>query len=551
MRHSSSWPDRSPQTVKVRLDPLSRAFTIIPTIREGFHPFLAATKSAPWIDEIVLLDHGGCTSVETKRRFVDEARIVRANDRGKLGETFELRTFVPNVMNRSCRRDIGETGLPRGVSSSEAAIDCRGRNGNTSEGSGPEFLVANEGPRLILGERISDGKLDGSGEFSKLLIRQTLNVLEGTRAEVKVENEDSLPVENVARTETPEHGWDALELAAGTLPETIPRIKALNYDDIRCLNKYEDSKVDVKVENEYSLPPETTVQVEASKHPGYKIEDAASSQGTTPRREVATPHIQVLTYDYTASMNEHEHSRVGIKAGNEDSLVVETIVQIETPKHNEARPEDAPSSRESTPGKQTAATHNHILDYDYLTSSRAEWVKAQHACPKCTSEGLLQQRVDPFGPAVSSKKSNVVRDSRCRVTEKPEALRKYSTAEAKMRNSWQRIGGRGLIGSARNRDKGGVRCGLARNGEAARRGATETRKETTLRRHYYPEGGWGYVIVTCSALVHFLGIGLQLAAPGSWYLTAELKFHQPPLHSAGKPIPDLERSPPSFNASPG
>ncbi|KAK2579599.1 hypothetical protein KPH14_010893 [Odynerus spinipes] len=62
----------------------------------------------------------------------------------------------------------------------------------------------------------------------------------------------------------------------------------------------------------------------------------------------------------------------------------------------------------------------------------------------------------------------------------------------------------------------------------------DLRKEATLRRHYYPEGGWGYVIVTCSMLVHFLGIGLQFAAPGSWHVTAELKFHHPPLHSAGK-----------------
>ncbi|EFN84991.1 hypothetical protein EAI_17332, partial [Harpegnathos saltator] len=55
-----------------------------------------------------------------------------------------------------------------------------------------------------------------------------------------------------------------------------------------------------------------------------------------------------------------------------------------------------------------------------------------------------------------------------------------------------------------------------------------------LRRHYYPEGGWGYVIVTCSMLVHFLGVGLQLAAPGTWHVTAELKFRHPPLHSAGE-----------------
>ena len=96
-----------------------------------------------------------------------------------------------------------------------------------------------------------------------------------------------------------------------------------------------------------------------------------------------------------------------------------------------------------------------------------------------------------------------------------------------MRNSWRRIGARGLIGGGRGKEKGG------RRNPVLCRPINDVRKEATLRRHYYPEGGWGYVIVTCSALVHFLGIGLQLAAPGSWYLTAELVFHQPALHSAG------------------
>lgn len=32
-----------------------------------------------------------------------------------------------------------------------------------------------------------------------------------------------------------------------------------------------------------------------------------------------------------------------------------------------------------------------------------------------------------------------------------------------------------------------------------------------LWRHYYPEGGWGYVVVTCCILVNILNHGLQLA----------------------------------------
>lgn len=39
------------------------------------------------------------------------------------------------------------------------------------------------------------------------------------------------------------------------------------------------------------------------------------------------------------------------------------------------------------------------------------------------------------------------------------------------------------------------------------------RKVTTLSRHYYLEGGWGWVIVCVSVCVHVLSHGLQLAWP--------------------------------------
>lgn len=32
-----------------------------------------------------------------------------------------------------------------------------------------------------------------------------------------------------------------------------------------------------------------------------------------------------------------------------------------------------------------------------------------------------------------------------------------------------------------------------------------------LRRHYYPEAGWGWVVVTCASLVHVLNHGTQLS----------------------------------------
>ncbi|XP_012147926.2 uncharacterized protein LOC100879352 isoform X2 [Megachile rotundata] len=375
MRHSSSWPDRAPQTVKVRVDPLSRAFTIIPTIRETLHPLLASNTD--WINEIVLLDHGDPTSLGTKRRFADETRFTQQT--AELGETFELRPLVPDVMNQHFSRNDNHENRK----DEKDQIDLSESNFRVDE------------------HQITDSK----------------------------SVEKNLP------------------------EEAAPEINI----------EQDHPKTNVEVQD----PPKTNVEVQ------------------------------------------------------EDPLPLETIVKIECRNAGEETEKDAAGTL--TPKRGTP--YIQIVDYDYITAAE----NMQHACPKCTSEGLLRQRVDPFRSPVSSKKSNVVRGGRCQG--KPETFRKYSATEAKMRSSWRRIGASSLIGGARSKER--EKYGRKRNGSPLCRPMNDARKEATLRRHYYPEGGWGYVIVTCSALVHLLGIGLQLAAPGSWHLTAELKFHQPALHSAG------------------
>lgn len=42
--------------------------------------------------------------------------------------------------------------------------------------------------------------------------------------------------------------------------------------------------------------------------------------------------------------------------------------------------------------------------------------------------------------------------------------------------------------------------------------AINARKKITLKKHYYPEGGWGYVIVIVTILVHIVSHGLQLTS---------------------------------------
>nr|XP_022908580.1 uncharacterized protein LOC111419925 [Onthophagus taurus] len=60
----------------------------------------------------------------------------------------------------------------------------------------------------------------------------------------------------------------------------------------------------------------------------------------------------------------------------------------------------------------------------------------------------------------------------------------------------------------------------------------DARKVTTLRRHYYPEGGWGWVIVACSLLVHVLNHGIQVSC-SQLVLPASTKFKTLPVHVAG------------------
>ncbi|XP_076751506.1 uncharacterized protein LOC143423809 [Xylocopa sonorina] len=426
MRHSSSWPDRATQTVKVRVDPLSRAFTIIPTIREGLHPLLATRAS--WIDEIVLLDRGGSTSVETKRRFLDDTVAIERDGRNELGETFELRTLVPDVMKKSSGREI--------------AGDESTTEGRNSESRLPSSPTRVETPR--------DHRVDNKGtpersESGLFPADEEHSTLQGRR-------DDTL------RT-----NFRLKSIGEPWIPSTV-----------RDERTQEDAKANVW-EQRGALPVETVVEIETS--------------------NIARPLGEIQ--EEKEREEEEEEKERGVSL-----------------------------SQQSSPRRQPNP-HIRIVDYDYITSFSIQAERSpQHACPKCTSEGLLRERVDPFRSPVSSKKSI---SGRCQ-DGKQETARKYSRAEGKMRNSWRRIGASGLIGGARNRERD--RYARKRNGGLLCRPAGDVRKEATLRRHYYPEGGWGYVIVTCSALVHFLGIGLQLAAPGSWHLTAELKFHQPALHSA-------------------
>lgn len=63
--------------------------------------------------------------------------------------------------------------------------------------------------------------------------------------------------------------------------------------------------------------------------------------------------------------------------------------------------------------------------------------------------------------------------------------------------------------------------------------ASQLNQRRLLCRHYYPEGGWGWVIATVGVIVQILTHGIQLSY-SQLIIPTSKKFHIPPVHSAGK-----------------
>lgn len=113
MRHSSSWPDRAPQKVKVRVDPLSRAFTIIPTSRETVYRLEQTASRSNCLEEVILLDRcapGGVASVMIKRRLIDGRPSINKkltnfseNSSDVNNETKSIKNTISYRANISCR----------------------------------------------------------------------------------------------------------------------------------------------------------------------------------------------------------------------------------------------------------------------------------------------------------------------------------------------------------------------------------------------------------------------------------------------------------------
>ncbi|XP_032677563.1 uncharacterized protein LOC116847070 [Odontomachus brunneus] len=419
MRHSSSWPDRARQTVRVRVDPLSRAFTIIPTSRETAYRSEPTAPRSNCSEEIILLDRcapGEMASAMMKRRLVD----------GR----------PPPASKKAAN-------LAKNSSDANHETECAG---------------------------------------------------------------------NIARY---------------FMPRSLPSTETIHRDNLSQKNAFRDQsrcRSDTLVRNDEARRMQCTRRASVRRSMSDTDVLELLPQDPDAREEAADPVAPLIRRSPPTSAFD-----VVVKVADQrpKSSIVQTNNNSRGQEANETRRKGQTASVFSSFRHTASPPQIKIVDYDYVTSV-SSW-SAHHACSKCTSESDLRSQVDPFRSPSQSKKNDATVNARRRddsstssCGRKKETPRSETRAERQGKDTWHE---ERLISAARKEDG---------DDKKPTERLADFRKEATLRRHYYPEGGWGYVIVTCSMLVHFLGVGLQLAAPGVWHITAEFKFRHPPLHSAAQ-----------------
>ncbi|XP_012232564.1 uncharacterized protein [Linepithema humile] len=433
MRHSSSWPDRAPQTVKMRVDPLSRAFTIIPTSRETVYRLEQTATRSNCLEEVIFLDRcapGGVASVTIKRRLIDGKAVINKKPANFAENSSEANNEAKSV--KAAHRYF----MPRSLSSLETSAVRQNaiimfeenvfRNQTRCKS---DFLVrTDEAKKTRDMQKTFAPRITSDMDFQKLFPKD-------------------------------QHAQKEPGSASAQLINEFPSVAQTNAFDV--ITNIADERLRTA-----SIAQANNSQTQEVDGAGKNCQTTASSASSLSRHTSSPPHINVIDYD------------------------------------------------------------------DYVTSVSFS-SKADHACFKCASEGVLRSRIDPFRSPSRCRKNDNARGIR-----RDDSIRREKNGtrgvprvdERQSKDIWH---GERLIGAARNVDGKKPEQQKRNGGSPPARLPLDVRKEATLRRHYYPEGGWGYIIVTCSMLVHFIGLGLQLAAPGCWHVSAEQKFRHPPLHSAG------------------
>ncbi|KAI4486011.1 hypothetical protein M0804_006500 [Polistes exclamans] len=427
MRHSNSWPNRSQRTVRVRVDPLSRAFTIISTNR----------SEEDDEEEEEEEEEDEENNQETNRDKKEEEEEVE--------EKYELKIIGKSLTHCSTNKD---------------KIKDEEKDDNVDR---------------IVG---IDRKSKRHSEFQRKTLHSSLRAL----------NRHRLYVET-----------SALSSTISTASRRRRRRRSSSSISNSNSNSNSNSSIELKIFDVASIDLRDDVK--------------DNKEGSS---------LLVDTSQLAKEEKEKEEEEEEEKKGEEKEK-------------DEDKDED-----KNKIGKPTVVLtpHIEIVDYDRIggTSSQSD----RHACPKCTSEGQLRLQVDPFRSPITYDASNGPCSINGTQTRTQSILnrkkRQIDRSNIPGRSTWP--DGRIASFATGYLAKRELNFGRKKRNELSAVNQQTCRpydlcKEATLRRHYYPEGGWGYVIVTCSMLVHFLGVGLQFAAPGTWHRSAELKFDHPPLHSAG------------------
>lgn len=431
MIHSSSWPDRAAQTVKMRIDPLSRAFTIIPTSRETVCRLEQTAPRSDYLEEVILLDRcapKGIASVMIKRKLVDGRPSINKKSTNNTENSSDANNETKN------RKNTNRYFMPRSLSSIETS-------------------AVHQNGIIVLEEDVSrDQSRYKSDFFAK--IDEAKKTQDATKISLPKTTSDTMT--DIAKLfPKNSHAQEESVSAAAQLTNKSPSFETNAFDVI------------VNVANE-RLHADSIEQVDNSQTretDGVRKEcQITISPASSPRNSVSSPpHIKVDDYD------------------------------------------------------------------DYATSVTFSSKGDHHVCAKCTSEDFLHSQIDPFRSPSRTKRNDSATMMKAHSFRRDNSIKRENEKAYDIRQNKDIWYAGCLIGEAKKLDRQSKNDGLC-----PARPAIDFRKEATLGRHYYPEGGWGYVIVTCSVLVHFIGVGLQLAAPGCWHITAERKFRHPPLHSAGK-----------------
>ncbi|XP_071567624.1 uncharacterized protein [Temnothorax nylanderi] len=234
----------------------------------------------------------------------------------------------------------------------------------------------------------------------------------------------------------------------------------------------------------------------------------AAAAGPIPHRRYS---------DQTYSLRGCKIGRADNRRLSEQPLVDDAIGNCEstTGAANAAEPIIASNTRPRTFPKAIARATQSITPLYPENSASVDIKDSKNSESRIANESNGDARLVASGKSASAKAA---------LTGRKNSAIPITSKMMRRRFSEQLIleGGLGSVGESEN-----LFDQLVENVEEAEESFTviNARKKITLNKHYYPEGGWGYVIIIITILVHLISHGLQLAS-GLLMSPAMARFEQ-------------------------